>query len=233
MSTKVFLDIDINGHRAAHQRARDFVEATDQRYGWTSKDLSKLGGSEKKRIPEMYEADHEWSQKGRIEVEPAKAERLVVELYDKDAPLCVENFVALCTGEKGKAKGSSKPLCYKGIKFHRVIKGFMAQGGDFVFENGTGGESIWGGKFKDEKGALKRRHDKRGILSMSNTGKNSNGSQFFITFCPRKDLDGKHCVFGEVVSGMEVLDMMEAAGTVGEGTPEVDIVIAECGKVET
>ena len=117
-------------------------------------------------------------------------------------PKTSENFRALCTGEKGIGT-SNKPLCYKGAIFHRIIPGFMCQGGDFTKFNGTGGESIYGPKFEDEN--FKHRHNGRGLLSMSNCGKNTNGSQFFITFDAFPHLDGRHVVFGRLVSGLDVL----------------------------
>lgn len=226
---RAYLDIDINGHRAAYARAVAFVEATNLRYGWSSKVLSELGGSEKKRVLEFYADDFEWKDGGRIELEPAARERIVVELFADAAPNAVANFTSLCLGNKGLAKGSGKPLHYKGSKLHRLIPGFMIQGGDFVFGNGTGGESIWGGVFKDEKAGLAIKFDKRGLLAMSNTGKNSNGSQFFFTFGPAKQLNGKHVVFGGVVEGAEVLDALEALPTAADETPAVEVIIADCG----
>jgi cyclophilin family peptidyl-prolyl cis-trans isomerase len=112
------------------------------------------------------------------------------------------------------------------------VKGFMMQGGDFAMQNGSGGESIWAKKFKDEKDGLKLKHDARGVLSMGNTGKNSNGSQFFITFAPCKALDGKHVVFGKVIEGFGVLDAIEALAAASGGVteePTAPVVVADCG----
>ena len=225
---RAFLDVDIDGHRAAHARACAFVAATSLRYGLSSPVLADIGGSERARLPELYASDYEWQSKGRLELSPAPCERLVVELFEDAAPNCVANFLALCTGSKGKAKGSGVPLHYKGTRFFRQTA-FMIQGGDVVFSNGAGGESIWGGTFKDERGALALKHDARGLVSMSNAGKNSNGSQFFILLQPRPQLNGKHCVFGRVVEGFAVLDAVEAV-PVSEGErPLKDIVVVDCG----
>ncbi len=116
-----------------------------------------------------------------------------VALFAKEAPLTVNNFVFL-----------ARDHYYDGVTFHRVIKGFMAQGGDPT-GTGTGGP---GYKFADEPGALAIKHDRAGILSMANAGPNTNGSQFFLTFGPTPHLNGKHGVFGAVVSGMEVVNAL-------------------------
>ena len=154
--------------------------------------------------------------------------RLVFELFADAVPQTAENFRALCTGEKGMGK-SGKPLHYKGCRFHRIIQQFMCQGGDFTRGNGTGGESIYGEKFKDEN--FQHKHTAKGLLSMANAGPNTNGSQFFITTVVTPWLDGKHVVFGKVVEGMKVLDAMEATGS-RSGSTSADVVIADCGELK-
>lgn len=163
-----------------------------------------------------------------VGIEGYKVDRIVIELFADVVPRTAENFRALCTGEKGIAKSSGKPLHYKDTSFHRIITGFMAQGGDFSHGNGTGGESIYGGKFKDEN--FKRFHDGPGILSMANSGPNTNGSQFFITFKSTPHLNGKHVVFGKVVKGLDVLKKIEEVGT-SDGKPIRPVRILDCGEI--
>lgn len=155
------------------------------------------------------------------------AGRITFELHSDTVPKTAENFRALCTGEKGTG-ASGKPLHFKGSSFHRIIPGFMCQGGDFTNGNGTGGESIYGEKFEDEN--FEHKHTGTGILSMANAGPGTNGSQFFICTAATPWLDGKHVVFGSVVDGADVVVAMEAVGS-GGGATSKSVTIADCGEV--
>ncbi|KAH7399674.1 peptidyl-prolyl cis-trans isomerase H [Pyrenochaeta sp. MPI-SDFR-AT-0127] len=161
-----------------------------------------------------------------------KLGRIKIELFKNVVPKTAENFRQFCTGETKNSRG--QPQGYKGCKFHRVIKGFMIQGGDFINGNGTGSRTIYGTeKFADENFLLK--HDKPGLLSMANSGPHTNGCQFFIITAKNgtPHLDGKHVVFGNVIDGMDVVTKIENTRTVAhpEGKPVQDIAIAQCGEM--
>jgi len=164
-----------------------------------------------------------------IQIGNERVGRMTFELFADTTPKTAENFRALCTGERGIGRLTHKPLSFKNTVFHRVIQGFMAQGGDFSRFDGTGGESIYGGSFKDEN--FVRKHTARGLLSMANAGRNTNGSQFFICFRATSHLDNKHVVFGKLIEGMEVLDRIEGTPANKSDKPLQEIRIVDCGEL--
>ncbi|CAG9808376.1 unnamed protein product [Chironomus riparius] len=164
-----------------------------------------------------------------ITINNIDAGRIVFELFPNECPKTSENFRQLCTGEAGIGKVHDKQLYYKGIIFHRVVKGFMIQSGDFINSNGTSGESIYGKTFDDENLSLK--HEKPFLLSMANRGKNTNSSQFFITTAPASHLDGIHTVFGRVVSGQDIVRQIEDLPVDRNSRPLDEAMVKSCGEL--
>ena len=184
-----------------------------------------------------------------VEIDGVAAGRMEFELFTHPlgppgsagaAGLCpktCENFRALCTGERGSSKSGTK-LHYKGTSFFRIVGQFMCQGGDITKRDpadgapGTGTESIYDGTFEDECEHGWVKFSQRGLLAMANSGKNTNNSQFFITFNSVNWLDGKHVVFGRVCGGHNVLDKIEATATARDGTHAPKVIIADCGQLK-
>ncbi|XP_054442614.1 peptidyl-prolyl cis-trans isomerase D-like [Pteronotus mesoamericanus] len=164
-----------------------------------------------------------------VDIGGERVGRIVLELFADIVPKTAENFLALCTGEKVIGPTTGKPLHFKGCPFHQIIKKFMIQGGDFLNQNGTGGESIYGEKFEDENFYYK--HGRERLLSMANAGSNTNGSQFFITTVLTPHLDGKHVVFGQVIKEMGVARILKNVEVKGEKPAEL-CVFAECGELK-
>jgi peptidylprolyl isomerase len=147
--------------------------------------------------------------------------KITFKLYE-ETPLTAANFRALCTGQNDLG------LSYKNTKFHKVITGSYCQGGDVVKGDGTGGTSIYGTTFKDEN--YRKKHSKLGILSMANTGKNTNNSQFIITSAACDWLDGKQVVFGEVVDGLNIVRQLDKLGS-ENGAVSSEVKILDCGAI--
>ncbi|EZG43649.1 peptidyl-prolyl cis-trans isomerase, cyclophilin-type [Gregarina niphandrodes] len=157
--------------------------------------------------------------------------RMYMELFAHKCPKTAENFRQFCTGEFSQ-DAHKTPTGYKGSKFHRVIKGFMVQGGDFVKHDGSGRVSIYGDKFNDENFDLL--HDSPGLLSMANAGPNSNGCQFFITGAKCPWLDGKHVVFGKLLNDESLLVAKKIENTptyASNDAPKLNVVIENCGQM--
>ncbi|TEB25739.1 hypothetical protein FA13DRAFT_1738079 [Coprinellus micaceus] len=161
-----------------------------------------------------------------IQIGETPAGRMKFELFSDIVPKTAENFRQMCTGEH---RVNSRPMGYKGATFHRVVQNFMCQGGDFMKGDGTGSFSIYGDKFADEN--FTEKHTGPGLLSMANSGPNTNGCQFFVTTAKCDFLDGKHVVFGRVIDGMLTLRKIENVPTGANNRPKLAVKITECGEM--
>ncbi|XWS62653.1 hypothetical protein CRYUN_Cryun06bG0029200 [Craigia yunnanensis] len=173
---------------------------------------------EEKTVEEEHEITHRVYLD--VDIDGQRIGRIVIGLYGEVVPKTV--------GEKGKG-ANGKALRYKGTPFHRIVSGFMIQGGDIIHGDGRGSDSIYGGTFPDENFKIKQSH--AGVVSMANTGSDSNGSQFFITTVKASWLDGEHVVFGKVIQGMDIVYMIEGGAGTYSGKPRKKVIIADSGEI--
>jgi cyclophilin family peptidyl-prolyl cis-trans isomerase len=230
---RAFLELDFDNQHAKHERAKQFV--TDQGaaiLGLSSNKLGALTNEERDNLADVYE--EEGHCRDPIRVAPPDCGRIELELFHQTSPNAAKNFALLCSGSAGRGKRGIH-RSYKGCKIFRSKNALLAQSGDFVKNNGSAGEpAICNKPFKDDAGGLKLSHE-RGVLSMANSGKNTNTSQFFIAFQRLPKLDGSHCVFGKVAddsSSAEALANLEKHSAPSDSeseTPPVDITIVDCG----
>ncbi|KAG1086613.1 hypothetical protein G6F42_020917 [Rhizopus arrhizus] len=243
MARKVFLDIkigDISSYEDALERyssAKSWVKQWHSTYGFASDDLDQLSAEDKETLADILSNDPTaTSEKWIIDAPtPLAGGRVVIELFDKECPKTSENFVQLCVGGK-VGKSSKKPLHYKETRMFRLVNDFMVQGGDVTRGEGSGGDSIYNGKFNDEKPGLAKKFNATGLVAMANSGKNSNTSQFFITLGDKhpqfEKINGKYVIFGQVVK--ESLDVLRSINAVSQlkEQPQTPITIANSGKIE-
>jgi cyclophilin family peptidyl-prolyl cis-trans isomerase len=235
---KTFFEIEIGDKKKYEKEEKEFQEGIEflkknhSKYS-LNQDITKLTEEEKSLLEEYFKTSNK-NTNLKIKTSPPDSlniGRIVFQLYTELCPKTCENFVSLCVGDKGIDKESKKKLYYKGNQIHRIEKDFMFQGGDITRFDGSGGASIFGKKFKDEEKGLKIKFDKKGLIAMANSGKNTNSSQFFVTFSPQKSLNGKYVVFGEVIEGIELLDKINSCSGEG-GVPINDVIIIDCGILE-
>lgn len=171
-----------------------------------------------------------------ISIDKRSLGRITFELFGDLVPQTVENFRALCTGERGVSAVSGKPLHYKGCNFHKITPGKAIQGGDIVKGNGSGGDSIYNqdGDACFDNENFKLKHDRPGLLSMAHKGSEAgkNCSQFFITTQALPRLDGKHVVFGRIIDGLGKISKLESIGS-AHGKPMFECLITDCGELES
>ncbi|KAG6331873.1 hypothetical protein ID866_7216 [Astraeus odoratus] len=236
-ATNAYLDIYI-GDPERHSQAQNAYSRT---CAFLAKNASIYGlpsspehlSEEQQQIVQELDKPETGGELGFTPPPPLLAGRLVFSLNPAVSKAST-NFAALCTGEKGACKNApNKKLHYLGCPLHRIIKGFVAQGGDITRGDGSGGESIYGGKFNDEKAGLNAKPS-RGSLAMANSGKNTSTSQFFVVLTDDDKqlakMKGKYVVFGELKEGWDVLMRLDdVAGGDTDGKPQVPVWIGGCG----
>ncbi|GAN06067.1 peptidylprolyl cis-trans isomerase, cyclophilin-type domain containing protein [Mucor ambiguus] len=243
MARRVFLDIaigDIPSYEDALKRynsAKAWVKQWHSTYGFASDDLEQLSADEKETLNDILSNDPTAaSEKWIVDAPtPLAGGRVVIELFDKDCPKTSENFAQLCMGGK-VGKSSKKPLHYKDTRMFRLVNDFMVQGGDVTRGDGSGGDSIYNGKFNDEKPGLAKKFNTTGLVAMANSGKNSNTSQFFITLGDTHTqfdkINGKYVIFGQVVKeSLDVLTSINAVSQLKE-QPQTPITITQSGQLK-
>ncbi|KAG2214190.1 hypothetical protein INT46_010425 [Mucor plumbeus] len=240
MTRKVFLEVkigDIASYEDALKRynsAKSWVRQWYSTYGFASDDLDQLGAEEKETLNDILSSDPTASsEKWIIDAPtPLAGGQVVIELNDKECPKTSENFAQLCIGGK-IGKSSKKPLHYKDTRMFRLVNDFMVQGGDVTRGDGSGGDSIYNGKFNDEKLGLNKKFNATGLVAMANSGKNSNTSQFFITLSDKHaqfdKINGKYVIFGQVIQGLDVLKAINQVSQIKE-QPQTTITITNSGE---
>lgn len=240
MTRKVFLNIkigDIEQYNDAAKRyshAKAWVKQWSATYGFASDDLDQLEAEDKETIRDIFSNDPTASSEHWLvdAPTPLAGGKIIIELFDKECPKTCENFVQLCTGGR-IGKSSKKPLHFKDTHMFRLVKDYMVQGGDVTRNDGSGGDSIYNGKFNDEKPGLGKKFNATGLVAMANSGKNSNTSQFFITLSDKhpqfEKINGKYVIFGRVDQGLEVLKDINQVAEMKE-QPQQTITITDCGE---
>ncbi|KAI9469104.1 MAG: cyclophilin [Benjaminiella poitrasii] len=240
MSRKVFLDIkigDVQTYEDAlkrYNKARNWVKQWSSTYGLSSDSLDKLSPEDRETVVDILSTDPTAAHEKWLtdSPEPLKGGHIVIELNDKECPKASENFASLCKGGK-TGKSSKKPLFYKNTTMFRLVQDFIIQGGDVTRGDGSGGDSIYNGKFNDEKPGLAKKFNEKGLVAMANSGKNSNTSQFFLTLSDKhpqfEKINGKYVIFGKVIEGLEVLDYINQVSEIKE-QPQKTITIVNCGE---
>jgi len=239
LCSKIFLDFDIGSiekyekEKKAYEIGCEFVLENASIYGWP--EISNMDEDQIELAKSIYDSNPVWNVKGDIQFKEPKSirHRMVFELYTSATPKTCKNFTTIIEGTY-VSKKINKPISYKQVPMHRIVKDFIAQGGDVTRFDGSGGDSIYNGKFNDEKDGLKIPIDQKGLLVMANSGKNTNTSQFFITLnddaSKYKKITGKHVVFGKCIEGMEIIDEINKCGS-AEGVPTNSVTIGDCGLI--